>query len=111
MLYLAKNKGFIPLKEVSQKEEIPFDFLEKIFSELEKTGLVKGKKGTLGGYSLAKKPKSITVFDILNTLENTLPVKCFGCQRVNKCSAKSVWKKISNSLNNNLKSIKLSNLI
>ena len=40
MVYLAKNAlkdKVCPIKEISEKEEISFDFLEKIISELEYT--------------------------------------------------------------------------
>ena len=47
MVLLAKNyksKCFLSLKDISQKENISFNFLEKIVSQLEKAKLVKGKK-------------------------------------------------------------------
>ena len=73
MVYLAKKDGkeFFSLKDISEKEGIPFDFLEKIMSLLEKEKLVKSKKGVLGGYVLAKTPKKITAKDIVAVLENT----------------------------------------
>ena len=115
MVYLAKCfklKKICPLKEISEAEGIPFDFLEKIISKLEKAGLVKAKKGIQGGYFLAKKPKQISVKQILEVLEKTiLLVKCFGCQRIKKCRTKNVWKKIEDSLILTLKSINLADLI
>ena len=36
MVYLAKVGRTCSVKEISQKENIPFDFLEKIISRLEK---------------------------------------------------------------------------
>jgi len=47
MVYLAKNFGKkkrLSLKEISEKENIPFDFLEKIMSQLEKVKLVLSSK-------------------------------------------------------------------
>jgi len=118
MVYLArvsrarKEKLVCALKEISEKEDIPFDFLEKIISQLEKAGLVKAKKGVSGGYFLTKSPAKITVGEILNTLEKTITlVECLGCGRIKKCAAKNVWRKIQKVLNKTLNSITLADLV
>lgn len=114
MVYLARfsgDKKLYPLKEISRSEGIPFDFLEKIISKLEKAGLVRAKRGFQGGYFLAKNPRKITVGEIVGTLEGTIPVSCSGCGRIKKCLARNVWKKVEHSLNSTLNSITLANLI
>lgn len=114
MAYLAdgyKQKKMPSIKKISEAEGIPFDFLEKIVMELEKAGLVKGKKGAGGGYVLSKSPKAISAFDVVSVLEKTTtPVDCSFCGRSKRCMTKSVWKKIEKSMNNTLKSITLSDL-
>jgi Rrf2 family protein len=114
MVLLAKNyksKCFLSLKDISQKENISFNFLEKIVSQLEKAKLVKGKKGIGGGYILLKSPKNITAKDIVDVLEDTMPVNCSLCGKKNKCISKNVWVKVDLVLSKTLKSMKLSNLI
>jgi len=117
MTYLAKvfqekEKKVYPLKEISKAEGIPFDFLEKIISELEKADLVKAKRGSQGGYFLNKKPKEITVGKIVRVLEKTTePVKCFGCARARGCMAKNAWQEVGQSLDSTLDSITLADLI
>ena len=98
-------------KEISKKENIPFDYLEKIVSELEKAGLVKAKKGVQGGYFLAKKPENITSGEIVRVLESTVPVGCIGCQMARICSTKNVWDKVQDSLDSTLDSMTLADLI
>jgi Rrf2 family protein len=115
MIYLAKNyksKRVISIKNISEKEGIPFEFLEKIFSQLEKSGLVIGKKGVNGGYVLAKSPTKISASDIVFVLEdNKNSVNCALCWKKNKCVSKSVWAKVDLALNKALKSITLASLI
>lgn len=115
MVYLAKVSSkdkVCPLKKISKAEEIPFDFLEKIVSELDKAGLVKAKKGSQGGYYLTKKPEKITVGQIVGALEKTTaPVKCEGCSRAIECSAKGAWDEVGQSLDATLNSISLKDLI
>ncbi len=115
MVYLAKiysKRRPCPIKEISEKEGIPFNFLEKIISQLEKAGLVKAKKGSGGGYFLARSPVKTTVREIFNTLEKNIAlVECCGCKRIKKCATKNVWKKVQNVLIYTLNSINLNDLI
>jgi len=114
MVYLAKHSSknrVCPIKEISEKEKIPFDFLEKIISELEETGLVEAKKGVQGGYFLTKEPKKITAGEIVRALESTVPVSCAGCQMARVCSAKNLWQEVKNSLDSTLDLTTLADLI
>ena len=114
MTYLSKNSSkekVCSSKEISEKEDIPFDFLEKIMSELEKADLVKAKKGAYGGYFLDKKPNKITAGEVVRTLENTVPVGCMGCPKAMGCSSKSVWDEVKDSVNSTLDSITLKDLM
>lgn len=115
MVYLArfqKRKKVTPLKDISKAEGISFDFLEKIIGCLEKSGLVKSKKGAGGGYRLAKSPTKITAGDIVETLEGKIvPVSCGLCYKSKKCVSKNVWDKVKKSLASTLYSITLADLI
>lgn len=114
MVFLAKskrNKEPFSIKEISRKEGIPFDFLEKIISRLEKAGLLKAKKGVTGGYFLNKPAKNITVGQIATALEGKLsPVSCSFCSKSKKCLSKNVWDQVKDSLNKTLDSITLADL-
>lgn len=115
MLKIARNyktKKILSVKTISEKEGIPFDFLEKIILQLERSGLVAAKKGIQGGYMLKKSPKMISVFDVVLSLEGKNPlVDCLFCGRSKKCAAKNVWLKVNNALNKTLKEITLEKLI
>ncbi len=114
MVYLAKHsseKEVCPIKEISEKENISFDYLEKIVSELERAGLVKAKKGVQGGYFLAKEPEKITSGEIVRVLESTVPVSCAGCQMARICATKDVWDKVQDSVDSTLDSMTLRDLI
>ena len=116
MVYLAKNKKICSIKEISQKENIPFDFLEKIVSKLEKEGLVKSQRGAQGGYFLACPPQEISLGKILKTLEGTIfSISCrkdpSSQRKKKKCPIKKVWEKIQNILTSTLDSITLADII
>lgn len=121
MVYLAQSKYKVcPLKIISKKEGISFDYLEKIISKLQKTGLLCAKKGSKGGYSLAKQPSKIKIGEIIRALEGERDlVRCVAmdrkkscyCPKERKCLAKNFWEKLRDSLNSTLNSITLADLI
>lgn len=115
MVFLAKghkSKKVFSIKTISEKEEIPFEFLEKIIMQLEKAKLVVGKKGVQGGYMLSKSPNKISANDIVSVLEeNQKPVDCTLCGRKKECLTKNVWAKVEMALNKTLESITLAKLI
>lgn len=116
MVYLACHEDrIVSLKEISEKENIPFDYSEKIFSKLEKANLIETKRGATGGYFLARKANKIKIGEIVRALEEGFPsVKClYGeeCPQEEKCLTKSFWSKIYTSLNKSLDSMTLKDLI
>lgn len=115
MVFLAKNqKKVSPLKLISKTEGIPFNYLEKIISKLEKAGLVKAKKGAQGGYFLTKKPYQIKIGQIIESLEGKSNlVRCLqsSCPRSEKCEAKFFWQKLKRAITSALNSISLADLI
>ena len=59
----------VTLKTISKRQNISERYLEQIFSALRKSGIIIGRKGAQGGYTLAKDPKEITISEILRVLE------------------------------------------
>lgn len=57
------------IKEIAERQAIPPRFLEQIFQDLKRAGLVTSKRGPRGGYQLAMEPKNIRVGDIVRALE------------------------------------------
>ncbi|XOA43194.1 MAG: RrF2 family transcriptional regulator [Candidatus Nealsonbacteria bacterium] len=122
MVYLAgvfgEEKKICSLREISEKEDISFDYLEKIMSKLEKKGLVSSKRGVRGGYFLKRSPQKISVGEVIRILENTMsPVKClakekrYNCPRKRTCKTLNVWKKVHEVLSSTLNSITLADLV
>ena len=74
LLALAEfyNSGLLQIKDIASRCNIPHQYLEQIFNQLGKTGLIKSTRGKKGGYKLAKPPEQITVLQIVNALEGDL---------------------------------------
>jgi Rrf2 family protein len=57
---------------VAQRQQIPVQFLQKIFHELRRARLVASQRGPDGGHRLARPPEEITVADIIRAVEGPL---------------------------------------
>ena len=58
--------------QLALQQAIPFRFLEVTLSELRHAGLVASRRGSDGGYWLAKEPREITVRDVVVAVEGSL---------------------------------------
>src|SRR5512141_1332332 len=88
---IAYNCGSMPtqIQDISRRQQISPRYLEQIFQNLKRAGILKSKRGPQGGYALARKPEEITVLDILNATEqDVLLVDCAGSTK--KKSRRSV---------------------
>ncbi|WP_339061249.1 Rrf2 family transcriptional regulator [Tepidibacillus marianensis] len=120
MVYLAKPKNNqpIPLRQIASDESIPEAFLEQIFVDLRKAGLVRSVRGPKGGYRLADSPDKIVVGNIVRVLEGSVNiVDCMEdsdgncCDKNEDCSTKIVWEKLRDTMATVLDGIHLSDLI
>lgn len=60
------------VKDIAARQGIPLRFLEQIFQELKRGGLVSAKRGPKGGYSLAQPAESIRLGDIVRAVEGPI---------------------------------------
>lgn len=74
VIYLAvnsKDDEKIGIKKISEDLDLPGPFLGKIMQTLAKNKLLNSIKGPHGGFSLAKDPKDISLYDIVEVIDGT----------------------------------------
>ena len=113
--YLSKNPNTtVSLKEISQKLVLPYSFLSKLATSLTNGGLIISQEGKSGGYKLAPNWSQKSFYDLLVILgENKALVSCLGskpCAHSGKCSIQNIWSKIEISWQQQLKTIKISQI-
>ena len=59
-------------KDIARREGIPLRYLEQIFQELKRAGLVESKRGPRGGYYLKRDPAAITLGDVVRALQGPI---------------------------------------
>lgn len=118
-LAVHENDEAIALSQIAERQGISMNYLEQLIPKLRKVGIVKGIRGAQGGYVLSKPAHEISVGDILRALEGDLnPVECVEvmgtdttCTNSDTCVTKNVWKRISDSINDAVDGIMLSELV
>lgn len=60
------------VKDIAERQDIPPRFLEQIFQDLKRAGLVGSKRGPAGGYNLQLAATEIRVGDILRVTEGPI---------------------------------------
>ena len=89
--------GYVPMKDVAQRQGISLKYLERILPVLTKHGIVDGVQGKGGGYRLLKAPEDLKIGDILRLTEGDLaPVACLECgakpcERAFECRTYPLW--------------------
>lgn len=112
-----QTDGFVPLKEIAQRQEISEKYLESILKILVRNDLLTGLRGKGGGYRLAKSPEEYPVSQILwLTEEDLAPVACLGqrakaCSRAPECRTLPLWKGLNKVINDYLDHITIADLM
>jgi len=97
---LAKHEEdeYVPLKQISEKQDISRKYLESIMLLLVQHNLISAASGKKGGYCLKKRPNEISLWEILKITEGGLePVSCVtedgsSCDKAGECSTFPIWK-------------------
>lgn len=115
-LALDHGQGPISLKFIAEKQQLSENYLEQLFSNLRKDGLINSVRGAQGGYMLSRDPNQITVGQVLRSLEGSLsPAECIdvekNCKRSEECATKTVLTKMKDSIDGVVDSISLQDMI
>ena len=118
MVYLAVHHSdeYIPLKEISDKEELSKKYLETITRMLSKANLIEAASGHGGGYRLTRKTEDYSVGEILKLTEGTLaPVTCLNeetlmCEHSSSCYTLPIWQGLADVINNYLDNMTLADV-
>ena len=104
---LAKRQGSTPVTaaEIAESQAIPPRFLELILQGLRGKGIVDSRRGNQGGYVLTVAPESISVGDIIRTVDGSLaPVECVTgrigehCRLKGHCAFMGLWQKAHHAI-------------
>jgi Rrf2 family transcriptional regulator, cysteine metabolism repressor len=126
MVELARRSGNdpIPLAEIASHDGMPLAYLEHLVARLRKAGLVDSRRGSRGGYMLARPAKEITMAEVVEALEGSIaPIECISetadgsivCARESGadhvCPTKLLWTRVRMSIISTLRETTLADLL
>lgn len=119
MVDLAQQnpETFIPLKEISERQEISEKYSEMIIGLLSKAGLVYSSRGKGGGYKLVKPAEKCSVGSVLKASEGSLaPVTCLEhseniCPNAGACKTLPMWTELERRIEEYLESVSIADLV
>lgn len=108
------NQAPVPLAAIAKRQNISLNYLEQVFGQLRKAGILKSVKGPNGGYLLAREAKDIRVKEILEVLEGPFSIvdqtETEDMDALQKAIKSLVWDEIDKQVNEFLESRTLSQL-
>ena len=87
--------------EIAAHIKAPKNYLGKLLRQLARAGLLEGRKGSKGGFRLARDRRKISLFEVLEPIEHVSRIKgCVlgrtQCTQRDHCALHEGWAKIRN---------------
>lgn len=108
--------GPFKLADIGLRQEISLNYLEQIFGDLRRAGLVVSHRGAHGGYALAATPQDIRIGDVIQAVDE--PVDVTRCGTAHGCLAKQarclthdLWAELGNTIHGFLNAISLADVV
>ena len=114
LLDLAEHRGgFVPARQIAERQELSQKYLERILRTLTEQGLVEGTHGKGGGYRLTREPSDYSLGEILRAADGSL--SCLGANaQLTRCEVSSglsaVWNQLDERIAACLDAVPLSSL-
>jgi len=98
----------VVIPEVAREMDVPVGFLARIFQSLSRAGIVISHRGKKGGYSMARKPETVTLCDVVEAVEGDIKLNlCLdgynACDRMGFCGIRKELAVIQEDLVKSLK--------
>ncbi len=132
MVELARRAGectdggesVVPLAEIAEHDGMPLAYLEHLVARLRKAALIDSRRGSRGGYMLARPAAEITMAEVVEALEGSIaPIECISqsadgnivCSRESDpnhvCPTKLLWTRVRGSIVQTLQETTLADLL
>lgn len=80
MIDTKGNNRDMSVREMAELQNVPYDYLGKIFTRLSRAGLVVSSEGKGGGFRLARAPELISVLDVVRAIDGQKSM--FECREI-----------------------------
>jgi Rrf2 family cysteine metabolism transcriptional repressor len=119
-----QNPSLVSLAEIAERDGLPLAYLEHLVARLRKAGLIESRRGSRGGYMLARAPAEIKMAEVVEALEGSIaPIECISlgpdgsivCSResdpAHVCPTKLLWTRVRFAIVSTLMETTLADLL
>jgi Rrf2 family iron-sulfur cluster assembly transcriptional regulator len=114
-LAIHDQSGPVTLADIAQRQGISLSYLEQLFAQLRRRGLVNSTRGPGGGYQLGRSPQAIAIADVIRAVDESVDAtRCGGkenCQGQERCLTHDLWEDLSQQIYQFLDRIHLAQLV
>lgn len=114
-LAIHHDQGPVTLADIARRQAISLSYLEQLFAQLRKRGLVHSSRGPGGGYRLGRSAVDIAVVDVIGAVDESVDAtRCGGmenCQGEARCLTHDLWHDLSKQIHDFLGGIDLAQLV
>lgn len=121
MTALAREHAGAPVsaEKLAGADNIPADYVSQLLVKLRRAGLVESRRGSSGGYALAKAPGVIKLCDIVRAVDGEVFEDVCGkyekgtkdCRHQGDCSISPVWKRLGAMVTQYFDSVTLGDIL
>lgn len=106
----------LPLSVIANRQVLPLAYLEQIFAQLRRAGLVVSARGRSGGYRLGRASDAISISEVLSAVdEGTQMTRCglsdHGCVADKRCLTHELWDALGTHIDGFLKGVTLHDVV
>lgn len=98
------GKEFTSLSKIAVRQDMPISYLEQLFRNLRKAGIVEAARGPTGGYRLSRHCSEINVSEVVASVEGAMDAtQCGGasdCHAGTRCLAHNLWSELNSQVDN-----------
>lgn len=107
---------YLGVGAIAQKIDAPQNYLGKMLQLLVATGIVASQKGSGGGFRLARPANAISLFEIVEPMENVTgwsvcALRNDRCSQKDACPVHDQWKTVKETYMNFLKQTKIADMV
>ncbi len=107
----------VSLTDIAVRQNISLPYLEQLFAQLKKEGLVSSVRGAHGGYRLSRLPGDIKVLDVISAVADEIhTTRCVGASAVGctkadaRCLTHDFWESLEHHIVSYLEGITLDDI-
>ncbi len=106
----------VSIRDIAERQNVSLRYLENIFHDLKKGGIVTSSQGKNGGFMPAAGIRSVSVLKVIEILEGKIAVvDCTdhpkSCKKYSQCSSRDIWQKLNDRICETLEGTTLGDLL